>query len=137
MGLYPATLTVSMDEPAVRLSETVRRVPNERGHSEDRRFMTIQVIRQDAIAEYVEDLGFASDFPGESFMILADPRPGGDTVGEVLDMAIRRRWRRPMAVESGIEPPDLVNNWRRASEETRKIRNRVSVFGSQFKKQRD
>lgn len=132
-GLLPAALTVSMDEPASRLYETVRRVLNAEGHSEDRRFLHIWVRRNDAIAEYVEDLGGAWQFPGEAFILLADWEP----VGELLDMALSRRWARAFNVEHGVEPPDLVTGYYEQAEERWKQGQRVSTFGPLLRRQRN
>lgn len=131
--LRAAALTVSVDEPAIRLTETVRRVLNERGHTEDRRYQHILVIRNDVVHEYVEDLGLASCYPGEAFIIIADAEP----VGELLDMAFCRRWARPYVIEAGIPPPNLAEGWRQAAEKQWKQHLGQSVFGPAFRKQRD
>ncbi len=122
-----------MDEPALWVKEAVRRVLNPQGHTEDHRFLHILVAREPKPAEYVEDLGLASQFPGEQFILYADREP----VGRLLDMAQARREARPYAEEAGIEPPDLINGYYEHAEERWKAHLRTSTFGSLIRRQRD
>ena len=135
--LATAVLTVSVDEPAVRLTETVRRVlvptPNGGHRSEEHRIQSISVLRDGEIVRYTEDLGLASQYRGEAFVLLADFEP----VGELLDMAFARRHAMPLNIERGIAPPDLIGGYFQQTEERWKTAHRVGTFGPHFRKQRD
>ncbi len=145
-NIRPVVLTVSMNEPAVRLSETVRRVPvNHRGgyHTEDHRIQEILLVRDNHLCEFTKDLGKADKYPGEGFVILSadERRPVGalsdlDTVGELVDAAEELRMVTPFATRVGIEPPDLANGFRKAIETAWKEQEHISVFGPLFSKQR-
>ncbi len=87
-GPVPKTDHVSMDEPCVMLFEVNSPAADS---SSLRRWRHIWVIRDDAGAEYREDIGLASDY-GDAFVL-----PGGEpdygidgiveTVGRLIDCA--------------------------------------------------
>ena len=146
-NFHPIALTVSADEPAVRLTEMVQRVRvNHNGgwHTEDHRIQTIAFIRDSQVYEFKQDLGLASQYPGEPFIILSadEQHPVStiselDRVGTLLAMAERERYRRPFVETVGVELPDLATGFREAMDTAWKEQERVSVFGAAYKKQRD
>lgn len=143
MQLRPVALNVTVDEPAIRLLEYVKRVPDKRGRSQDRRFMQMLVIRNGIVYEYNEDLGLASKYPGGPFVIISADEDNPittlsdiDTVGEMRDMAVARRFARPFHLAHGVPQPDMVGSYQRAGEERHKAANHQSVFGAGFQKQR-
>lgn len=142
MPLRAVVLSVTREEPAVRLIEMNRRVLVQ-GHSEDHRFQTIELVRSDRIVNYEADLGMASKFTGEPFVIVsADVNHPVkvlrdlDTVGAMMDMAEARRNAKPFNVEYGVPTPDLVGSYIQAIEEAFKQQEHISTFGSHFTKQR-
>lgn len=146
-SVLAVALTISADEPAVRLTEMVQRVPvpHKGGyHTEDHRIQTVVVVRSSCLYEFRRDLGLASQYPGEPFIILSadEAHPVStlsqlDKVGTLLEMAERERFRKPFVVEHGVELPDLATGFREAIETAYKEQERVSVFGQWFRKQRD
>lgn len=144
-SLRPVALTISVNEPAVRLTEMVRRVPvNHKGgwHTEDHRIQSILFIRDNKVYEFKQDLGLASQYPGEPFIILSadEQHPVSDIseldrVGTLLDMAHRERMRKPFVEEFGVELPDLAEGFRRGVERAYKEQEAISVFGPAYSKQ--
>ena len=138
-----AAITVSLDEPALWLFETVRPVYEEGKGTVPHRFLHIGVRRGDAEAEYVEDLGAAANFPGECFYI-----PGGaknskgyiesvEKVGTLLMIAEEQRMKRPFLERKGIEFPNLIDRYRQQAEEAWRWSQGQSTFGPHYRKQRD
>lgn len=115
----PATNVVKMDEPSYGLAEVNLQSPGSLGFH---RYQIIYVIRQDALAEYREDLGPVSG--AQQFRV-----PGGvvdeitgrieicHTVGELIDIANFLR--------AGIKPPpdeephDLITGYANLVEKSR------------------
>ena len=122
----------------------MRRVLNTQGHSEDHRFQTITLVRHDQLVDYVEDLGLAAQYKGETFVIVSADEDNPvrvlselDTVGALQDYAESARYAKPLREEYGIPTPDLIGSFRQAVEEEFKQQNHISTFGSNFTKQRN
>lgn len=139
--LVPVALTFSLDEPAIGIRENVQRVmvPTKGGkskrsrHSEDHRILSILLVRDGTVYEYTEDLGLASMYPDEGFILQAAEEP----IGPLLEWAERRRWTVPFHVRAGIGPSFTFDGYRQAVEERWKQEQRMSVFGTAYKRQRD
>ena len=122
---------ITEDEPCYGWQEVNRVWPMPDGSHQNRRMRFIFVVRGDAIAKYVEDIGPAADFTEESQLgILADG-DAGDTVAQVRFMAdasrddttyqrIRQEFR-----ESSTLISDAINE----AEMNRKAIQNQSVFG--------
>ena len=88
------TTLISMDEWAIGLKEVNRPTPDSKGVH---RYRTVQVIRDDAVADFETDLGDASLY-GQEVVV-----PGGviddttgrffpvHTVGQLIDIAVKQR----------------------------------------------
>ena len=139
--VVPVALSFTMDERAIGIREHVQRVsvPTKNGrtkrstHTEDHRLLNILLIRNGTVYEYTEDLGLASQYPGDGFIIQAAEEP----IGPLLDMAERQRWRAPFHIRMGIGPSFTFDGYRQAVEERWRQHERVSTFGAHFTKQRD
>jgi|TARA_R100000306_G_C4373799_1_gene141089 hypothetical protein len=125
MAITPITLAVTMDEPAFCLVEVNLLTPDSQAHH---RYRKISVVRDDAIAEYNEDLGPIDHFTTGQFRVpggVVDENTGHieclHTVGELVDIA---EYYHAHIHTPEIEPDDLyegflrheearVNAWRR------------------------
>ena len=122
---------ITEHEPCYGWAESNRVWPMADGTHQARRMRFIFVVRGDAIAKYVEDLGPASEYSDASqFYIMADGE-GGDTVAEVRfmagahdDDATYERIRRELR-EGSTLIQDAVNE----AEQNRKAIKNQSMFG--------
>ena len=85
----PITTYISMDEPAIQLLELNAPSPDS---TSVRRYRHIRVVRNDAPAEYIEDMGPASDFGDEISIPGGGVSEGGafisvERVGDLIDYA--------------------------------------------------
>lgn len=104
---------ISMDEWCFSLKEMNEESPGAKGAH---RYQIIKVIRGDQIAEYRRDLGAATRFTAQQFIIpggVANPQTGKaellHSVGELMDVAdYLRDGRIP---EPEVEPSDLLRDW--------------------------
>lgn len=130
-ALVPATLWVSMDEPAYYLIESNLQSPGSRGW---RRYQRIWVIRNDAVAEWKKDLGAAANFTAPGFGIpggVTDEQTGHievfHTVGELVDIA--DAIRAGQIEQPHVEPSDLIGSYNDEYDKRRKWRKRQTTFG--------
>jgi len=137
--LESATITISLDEPAVSLSELNLQAPDSKGW---RRYQIIYVVRRDRIAEYREDLGLREAFIANEFRIpggVYDEKTGAieclHTVGELRDIADWTRARKSWAAQ--IEPRNILKQYTDAVEELPLKRRRISSFGPSHSKVRN
>ena len=90
--LYYGTSFVLEDEPCLRLSELVKPSPSGQPH----RYQIIKVLRDDKIHEFRDDLGLASNFKIDQFIIFGgfDYGKKGEiwhSVGYLRDLAYQVR----------------------------------------------
>ena len=121
-----ATAWVSPDEKAYRLTETWQRTP-----LGDRRVQRIQVLRDDRIAVYEQDVGPWDMEKDHPFYF---PSMGEYSVAEVQEVAMQSREGRPLR-----EPDDrldILAAWQRNLDERRMRRDHRSSFGPFIRKVR-
>lgn len=139
MSLILGTNAVTMDEPCFSLKELTQPAPDSKSV---RRYQILRVIRQgDKLAEFRRDLGPASAFQADEFVI-----PGGvsdargrmeivHTVGELMDIAdlVRSdRYDRP----ERPAPSDLIRQYQDLPDHRRRRRKAASQFGPAARIQR-
>lgn len=131
----PVTLAVKMDEPCLRLLDHNKPVYVPGIGHEAHRICQIIVLRDERAVEFNQDLGPSKNFHAEGFLL-----PGGmppvETVGSLLDLAVKLRDMKSLRVRRGIEYPNMLEKYRRQGEEDWKKQQRISVFGSTVRKQR-
>lgn len=116
-GIVPITLHLSMDEYAGELYEIVKMAPDGSGN---RLYRYITVIRDDAPAQHVKDLGPAND-PNAGVAI---PSMFEHTVGELIDMAEKLRATAP-APQRPDPREDLVGGYFDIMEQQNRARHGV------------
>jgi len=129
--IKPVALEVMDDEPAFRLSEMNLQSPGSRGW---RRYQVIDVVRNDQLAEYREDLGPAWLYAAHQFNWIGgvvDEDTGKiqifETVGRLREYARRQREEEPFTAQ--IEPTDLIGEYANYIDELPKIDVVRSTFG--------
>ena len=120
--VMPITETVFMDEWAILLYET--NGPAADSHSV-RRYRHILVVRNDAPAEYVEDMGPACEF-GDEVCIPGGVAEGGkfvsvERVGDLIEYADALK-RRPF-IGNDIVQADLIGGYLDAMEQRLRVQN--------------
>lgn len=125
--------SVSRDEKALWLMETNTTVLVN-GHTQMHRIMVIRVMRDQTECEYIEDLGDSDTYRDQGFVI---PGFGFESVGHLIDLAESERDMKPFHIRVGLEMPNIPNAWRETKEEVWKRARGISVFGPEFKKQRN
>ena len=137
MKLVLGTLTLSLDEPCLGLSEV--NLPSPIDGMGWRRYQVIYVMRGDKAAEARIDLGPADSFTQEEFRI-----PGGvmgdngkpdicHSVGQLLEIAERLR---ESPIQLPAPPQDLQLRLVQQMEEALKWKRGQSVSGPHFSKER-
>jgi hypothetical protein len=116
----PITKHISMDEPAIQLYEINEPSPDS---TSIRRYRHIRVVRHYAPAEYIEDMGLASEF-GEELSIQGGVEEGGafvsvERVGDLIDYANALK-ERPFDMED-IVPTDLIGGYHDVMEQRRLV----------------
>lgn len=132
----PVTLAVKMDEPCLRLLEHNKPVYVPGFGHVPHRLCQIIVLRDGKAVEFNQDLGPSKNFVGEGFLL-----PGGmppvETVGSLMDYAVKLRDMKPMRVRRGIEYPNMIDKYRQQTEEGWKRQQRISEFGPYVRKPRN
>ena len=124
-------------EPCWYLAEMNRQAPD---YSGDRRYQTITVIRNDKRMKFERDIGDAKLF-GEQFQLICgvpDGKGGGEalyTVDEAMRMASDMNLMPPPKTER--KPKDWNKIFWDNIEEKDKWKRGASVFGPEYKKQRN
>ena len=122
MAVMPVTNVVSMDEPCVLLYEANGPALDS---TSPRRWRHIRVIRDDAPAEYVEDMGRASAFGDEINIPGGDPDKGihgiVETVGRLIDFANELKLVPFDAAE--VVTADLIGGYHDIMEQRRRVLN--------------
>lgn len=132
-ALMAATLYVKKDEPVFMMAEMDLPSPGSKGK---RRYNLLYVNRDDALAEYREDLGPSGDFAAPPFrqIVLWE-----HTVAECLDIAEQLRWkddywqkRTRELQQASTLTKDFLNHYEEAGKQIRG----ESTFGPWWKRQR-
>ena len=124
-------------EPCWYLAEVNRQAPD---YSGDRRYQTITVIRNDKKMKFERDIGDARLF-GEQCQLICgvpDGKGGGEalyTVDEAIRMAQEMYFKPPPKTER--KPKDWNKIFLDNLEEKEKWKRGASVFGPEYKKQRN
>jgi hypothetical protein len=124
MASVATATTVSLDEPCLWVRETVRKTPNQR---QRRRYRSTGVVRNDAPAEHLEDLG--PEDKAEEFQILGY---GVETVGYLREQADKYREQLITGVaipQELIHSTNLVEEYVKARENKAMHRSKKSTFG--------
>ncbi len=137
--LAAATIEVSLCEPAFALVEVNKQSPDFSGFH---RYQRLWVIRRDAPAEYLEDLGPVDRFAAEPFRLIG--YAGGDgylealeTVGSLRDLAEWMRNESNTLIDPElIQRRDLIGEYWNEMEQRPLRRRAVSQFGPLYKVQR-
>jgi len=116
-GIVPITLYISMDEYAAELYEIVKASPDGQGRH---LYRYITVIRGDAPAQHVTDLGLCTD-PNAGVAI---PSMYEHTVGELMDIAEKLRATAP-APERPDPKDDLIGGYFDIMEQQNRARHNV------------
>jgi hypothetical protein len=137
MELKIATETVSPDEPCMGLQECNRLMPGAGGATEWHRVQCVYVVRGDAIAEHVRDLGPAVNFEGipETKMLGF----GEESVALFQEQADRDRaddYYRKLQRELH-EGSSLIKDFIDQKERNWKLIRNQSVFGPSVTRQRN
>jgi hypothetical protein len=136
--VWPVAEEVYPNEMGLFVMERNEQAPDHRGF---RRYQTIFVVRKDALAKYMEDMGLSDFYVAPELLVpgadLSKPR-GGEwyhTVSELKDYAddfrgylLERQYHREM--------PDLISGYHDHMDEVVRDAKHVSQFGPQFAVQR-
>ena len=124
MASIATAATVSLDEPCLWVRESVRKSPDQR---QRRRYRSTGVVRNDAPAEYLEDLGL--DDKTEEFHFLGY---GVDKVGFLQEQADKYRDQLITGIaipQELIHSTHLVEEYVKARENKAMHRSKKSTFG--------
>ena len=133
--LHSATLTIADDEPAYLLTEMNMLTPNNR---EVHRYQTIKVIRGEAFAEWVTDMGTAAQYKGVPEFAIPGGVPETDGRFTILHDVAELRFiagclhdpdYAPHFLARDEGPPDLIVAYHEAMELTKKEKQHQSVSG--------
>lgn len=137
MPLLSATLTISEDEPALGLRETVRPRPDFKARH---RYQCIYVIRDGKAVEWQKDLGPEGNFKRDQFHLLGGgENPDGsitvwETVGHLIDMAdyLRENGFKSDEVYPKGFSRDMVAEYHDEVDRRRRQATRRSTFGYKY-----
>lgn len=132
-AVWPETKVIWEDEKALLLIERDEMAPDSSGF---RRYQTIFVARNDALAKYMEDMGPSSLYIASGFDI-----PGGDpgnplgqweeTVGELRDWAnVFREW---LVNREMRKMPDLINGFYDHVEQSHRAAGLLPQIGTHYR----
>ncbi|KKL20196.1 hypothetical protein LCGC14_2457890 [marine sediment metagenome] len=131
--MHIVTQSISKDEPCHGLYDGPRNIPR-KGH---RWVQAVYVIRDDAIAEYLEDIGPASDYARIQPMMI--PSFGENTVAQLQEFALKNRHDEYWAkrVDEMLAESTLIEDHLRQFEVDREVIRNRSHFGPGIAAQRN